>query len=112
MTLLNSLNANATLLATKLIMKEGESEGSTGFIKTIDNMTDQTWQIIKAVSSGIAMVAFAVIFIQMIVSSDAQTVARKKQQLLIVVVALVGIQCSKNIANWVVAIGNSVNSAG
>ena len=30
MTLLNSLNANATLLATKLIMKEGESAGSTG----------------------------------------------------------------------------------
>lgn len=111
MTLLNTLNANATLLATKLIMKQGESAGTQGFTNTINNMTEQTWNIIKAISSGIAMVAFAVIFLQMIFSSDAQTVARKKQQLLVVVIALVGIQCAQSIANWVVDIGNSVKSA-
>jgi hypothetical protein len=95
-------------VGSSTILHEG---GADGITSAINSMTSQVYGIIKAIATGVAVVAFAIIFLQMIISSDAQTVARKKQQLFICAISLAAIQLADNLGSWIASIGTSALTA-
>ena len=97
-------------VGSSTILHEGEG-GADGITSAINSMTSQVYGIIKAIATGVAVVAFAIIFLQMIISSDAQTVARKKQQLFICAISLAAIQLADNLGSWIASIGTSALTA-
>lgn len=84
------------------------STGAKSIIDAINKMTQSGWDILKAIAGGIAVVAFVWVFIGMIFSSDAQSVAKSKKQLLVIGIALLATQFADKLVVWITQIASTI----
>lgn len=105
---LQLINAFNGIYANQTDGTDTTSAGAQSIIDAIKKMTQSGWDILKAIAGGIAVVAFAWVFIGMIFSSDAQSVAKSKKQLLVIGIALLATQFADKLVTWITQIASTI----